>query len=561
MNVGTSPTSRPLADRARPVIRAALIAGGALVVVLVLAAGLLGVHEGGGLGPAQRQVAVIGALLFVAGLFRSPSRWIADVVAAAAAPSRDELEPVTASRRWQLVAIVALALTFRGVMIQAYWPQHEMLSGMTLWDAEMARNLLQGRGWVLNWAFVQKLDRAVVERQAMVDPEDFLPADDARPGALAPLSLFAHTPGYALWLAASFAIGHGLRLAYAQWMQAALDALACLLVFGIGRRLWSNLAGVLGALLYASSPAHMFLAIQTVAAATDSFWAVLIGYGMVRLWTDRAERPFPMIAMVCVVAGAACGAAIDSLMFTMPLIAAAWTAVIGLFVQPARRLAVLLVAAQLAVVVVLTPWALRNKRVYDQFAYTRQQFWEFVWEMPIGNVPNPWGLAFGDNDAAYEAWIHERCGACSQPEREAYTRRFMLTEVLPSSQFPPLMARAIVKRAPGLVYSSRLPADKPFVPHSGAGQILAAALRVLNVAALALWPLAILGLVLATLRPARAPAAWLGLGTTAFLVAFSLIFTVEHRKTAPAYGYMLSLCGVAGAAFLESPASKGRVAA
>jgi hypothetical protein len=537
--------------KAQPLIRAALVAGGGLVLLVVLGAGFLGAHEGGGLGPAQRQVAALAALLCLAGLFRAPSKRIAGVLEAAAARSGDALQPVTRGQRLQLVAIVALALTFRGVMIRSYWPQNQIVSGMTLWDAEMARNLLAGRGWVLNWAFVQKLDRAVVERQAMVDPQDYLPADDERPGALAPLSLFAHTPGYSMWLAGSFALGRGLRLEYVQWMQALLDSLTCLLVFGIGRRLWSNLAGVIGAFLYAISPAHVYVAIQTVAAATDSAWALLIAYGVVRLWTDRDRRPFPVVAMVCIVAGAVVGGAINSIMFTMPLVVAIWSAAVGIWVPPARRAALLLVAAQIAVIVVLTPWAMRNERVYDQFAYTRQQFWEFVWEMPVGNVPNPWGLAFGNNDAAYEAWIKARCGACSQPEREAYTRRFMITEVLTSRQFPPLFARAIVKRLPGLVYSSRLPADKPFVGVSAGGRLFAMALRGLNVALLALWPAAILGLALTTLWAARAPAAWLGLGVSGFLIAFSVLFTVEHRKTAPAYGYMLALAGVAAAAVMQ----------
>lgn len=537
--------------KSQPLIRAALLAGGGLGVAVVLGAGFVGAHQGDGLGPAQRQVATLAALLFVAGLFRGPSAYVARLLDAAAARSGERLQPITARQRWQLVAIVALALTFRGVMIRSYWPQNQIVSGMTLWDAEMARNLLAGRGWVLNWAFVQTLDRAVVQRGAMVDPQDYLPADDERPGALAPLSLFAHTPGYSLWLAASFAAGRGLRLEYVQWMQALLDSLACLLVFGIGRRLWSNLAGAIGASLYAISPAHVYVAIQTVAAATDSVWALLIAYGMVRLWTDRDRRPFPVVATLSVVAGAVCGGAINSLMFTIPLVAAMWAGAVGLWVPRARRVAVLLVAAQIAAVVVLTPWALRNKRVYGQLAYTRQQFWEFVWEMPLGNVPNPWGLAFGNNDAAYEAWIQERCATCPQAEREAYTRRFMLTEVLPSRQFPPLMARAIVKRLPGLVYASRLPADKPFVGHNSAGRVFAAALRALNIAALALWPAAMLGLVLTTLWAARAPTAWLGLGVTAFLIAFSVIFFTEHRKTAPAYGYMLALAGVAAAAMLQ----------
>ena len=126
-----------------------------------------------------------------------------------------------------------------------------------------------------------------------------------------------------------------------------------------------------------------------------------------------------------------------------------------------------------------------------------------------------------------------------------------MTEVVPSRQFLPLIVRASLKRLPGFVYASRLPADKPFVGDSAAGRMFAVILRVLNVAALALWPAALLGLALVTLRASRAPAAWLGLGPTAFLLAFSLIFFVEHRKTTPAYGYMLSLAGIAGAALVE----------
>jgi hypothetical protein len=537
-------------------IRMTLLASGAAVVTLVVSAGLLGAHQGAGLGPAQWQVAIAGALLFAAGLFAAPARRIDAVLSAAASNPRADLEPVLPRHRAQLLAIVAIALVFRGVMIRDYWPSQQIVSGMTLWDAEMARNLLAGRGWMLNWEFVQRQDRAVTVRAAMVDPQDFLPADDERPGALAPLSLFAHTPGYSLWLAASFALGRSLRLEYSQWMQAALDAGACLLVFGIGRRLWSARAGVIGALLYALSPAHVDLSIQTVAASTDAVWALLIAYGIVRLWSDRDRRPFPVAGMACVVAGAVCGAAIDSLMFTMPVIAATWAGLIGLFEPRAWRIAAYLLAAQIAVVAILTPWALRNQRVYGQFAFTRQQFWEFVWEMPLGNVPNPWGLAFGNNDAAYETWIHERCASCSPVEREAFTRRFIVSEVVPSRQFLPLIARASVKRLPGFVYASRLPADKPFVGESAPGRLFGVALRLLNVAALALWPAALLGLALLTLRASRAPAAWLGLGPTMFLLAFSLVFFVEHRKTTPAYGYMLSLAGIAGAALGESRAAR-----
>ncbi|MBI3491824.1 MAG: glycosyltransferase family 39 protein [Acidobacteria bacterium] len=550
----TAASPRALADRFRPRIRLALLAGGALLVGLVLASSILA-RKAGGLGPAERQVLILGVLAVVAGLIPALPRFVADVLARTTRRPAAALQPISARRASQLAAIVLVALAFRGAMIRIYWPENQFINGMSLWDADMARNLLQGRGWVLNWKFVQAMDRAVVERQTLVDPQDFLPADDERPGALAPLTLFPHTPGYSLWLATGFALGHELRFAYAQWMQAALDSLACLLIFGIGRRLWSDLAGLVGALMYALSPAHVYLAIQDVAAATDSFWAVLVAYGIVRLWTDREKSRWPIAGMSAVVIGAACETAMNSYLFWLPAVAAAWAAAVSLVLPPARQTALALLVAQLLVIALLTPWALRNKRVYGQLAYTRQQMWEFVWELPLGNVPNPWGLAFGNNDVAYETWIHERCPNCSQTEREAYTRDFMLREVIPSRQFPSLFIKAVLKRLPGLVYTSRLPADKPLVPRGAAQSLLASGLRVLNVAALLIWPAAALGLWLTMLRPSHGATAWIGLGVPAFLIAFSLVFTVEHRKTTPAYGYMLALGGVAAAAFVERDAA------
>jgi len=535
----------------RSSLRAAFLGAGVLIVAGVFGARFVGMHAGEAMGPAQRQLAVIGVLMIVAGVFAAPSAFLAAAIDRAGAQDEPRVRPLSARAIAILAVIVLIGLSFRGVMIRSYWPANQMVSGMTLWDAEMARNLLHGRGWVLNWSFVQRLDRAVVERNAIVDPQDFLPADDDRPGALAPLALFAHTPGYSMWLATAFAIGHGLRFASSQWLQAVLDASAALLVFGIGRRLWSELAGLVGAAMYALSPAHVYLSIQTVAAATDSFWVLLMAYGLVRVWTERDRRPFPIVGLACIVIATVCETAMNSFLFYLPLIFAAWAIVLGFVVAPARRLVMPLVVAQVAAVALLTPWALRNQRVYGQFAYTRQQFWEFVWELPIGNVPNPWGMTFGNNDEAYERWIAARCpNPCTSVARETITRQFLFAEVLRSPHFPPLFVRATLKRLPALVYASRLPVDKPFVGHTTAGRLFAIALRVLNIAALAFWPLAALGLAALT-RRAGAPAAWLALAPTIFLIAFSLAFNAEHRKTTPAYGYLMALSGVGIAACVD----------
>jgi hypothetical protein len=544
---------RALAVRFQPRVRIALFAGGALLVGLVLASRVA--HGADGMGPAQRQVLVLGALVIVAGFIPAVSRMIGVVLARAATRQDAALDPVTPSRRWWLAAIVALALAFRLVMAGVYWPSNQMVQGMALWDAEMARNLLQGRGWVLNWDHVLTMDHAVVARGTIVDPQDFLPADDDRPGALATFAKYAHSPGYSVWLAVSFALGGTQRFVYSQWMQSALDAAACLCVFGIGRRLWSVNAGLLGALAYALSPAHAFVAIQTVAAATDSFWTLLVGYGAVRTWDAHRRGQSRLPGLIAIVAGSTGGALMNSAAFVLPLIIAGWTAIVSLVARPALRLLPWFLAAQLAVMALLTPWALRNTHVYGEFAFTRQTFWQFAWET-LGSVPNPWGLAIGDNDIVYWNWIHANCPApCTPSRREAFTRDYLFRDVFLSPRFPGHMVRLVAKQLPGLVYVSRLPVDKPLIAHSATESALAFALRALNVAALLIWPAALTGLALLTLQRSAGTGAWIGLAPTIFIIVFSLVFYIEHKKTTPAFGYLLAVSGVAAAAFVERDAA------
>lgn len=543
------------ADDGARAVRVCLIVCGAAVTLLALVAVALRVRSGASVGPTQWQIGLVGLAVLIAGVLRRPARALAGVLARARTAAPVEMLPVTRRQRTGLAAIVLLALVFRLAMISVYWPSHQIVTGMVLWDAEMARNLIQGRGWTLNWEFVQRLDRAVVQRGATVDPQDFYPVDDSKPGALAPLPFYAHTPGYPIWLALSFLLGGSHRFIYAQWAQAALDSVACLLVFGIGRRLWSNTAGVFGALLYAWSPGLAYLAIQPVAAATDSFWVLLIGYGVVRLACDVTAGKPVAAGLIAVVVGAAVGTAMNTLAFTLPLAAAGAAALAGVLARPAWRIAGYLCLAHLLVVLVLVPWGLRNKRVYGQFAETRQTFWQHTWET-LGAVPNPWGLALetesGGKDDAFYRWVDANCPAPCWPfDREAFTRDYLMRRVFPSRHFPVHVFRLVAKQFPGIVYVSRLPVDKPYAGNGVAGRAFGAALSIINIAVLLLFPAALVGLVVIAARKSTALAAWVALGPSLFLVAFSLVLFIEHRKTTQAYGYLTALAGVACAACLN----------
>ncbi|MCC7418308.1 MAG: glycosyltransferase family 39 protein [Acidobacteria bacterium] len=549
--------SSPDVDRWAPRVRGLLAAAGAALPALALGAGPLGLQTSAPLGPLQIQVAALGLALMALAIANAPARAICEALQRARdGRGTSALAPPATGTRLRLAAIVLAAFALRGWLAVTYVPPVQMAMGMTLWDAEMARNLLAGRGFALNRAFVDRMDRAIVERGARVDPQDFLPADDAGAGALAPFALYPHTPGYPLWLAASFLLGGSLRFVHAQLLQGALDALGCLLVFGIGRRLWTSAAGLIGASVYALSPAHAYVSTQAVAAATDAFWVLLVGYGLVRMWDDHRRGRSMREGTACVAAGALCGAAMNSFALVLPLAALAWAALVGVIVRPAWRLVLPLLAAQVVVLALLTPWALRNQRVYGELAFTRQTFWQFAWET-LGAIPNPWGLAIGNNDEAYWKWVDANCAApCTPAARESATRDYLVRHVFPSPGFPGHLARLVAHQLPGLLYVSRFPADVRYAYPGLAGRVTRLALSIADASMLLLWPLALCGLAMTARCGAEGAGAWLGLAPTLTIVGFSLVFLVEHRRTTSGYGYLIALAALPVSALVQRHADR-----
>lgn len=457
-------------------------------------------------------------------------------------PHPAERPVMTMGDRARLGAIFAMALTFRLGLLYAYSPAAPWVGNLTLADAEMGRNILAGRGWVANATVIDRAVAAQDGHATMVDLEQFLPANDDEAGALITQGT-AHSPGYSLWFAASYWLGGHVRYVYSQIMQSVLDACACLLIFAIGRRLWSTSAGLCAAFLYALSPAHAFLSNLTVAASTDSFWFLTVAYGAVRAWSAMDEGRRPWSGALIVATGGLCAAAMNSTGLLLPSVVTGMALVATVFDRRALRLVPYFVAAQILVMTALTPWALRNERLFGQFSPVRGGFWQVAFAS-WGELPNPWGMGF--DDKYYWNWIEERCDGCNSGAQAEKTRDFILHDVVPSPGFVGHIGRLVAYRLPHLIDVARLQGGF-YNPALGGRtrSVLRTYFRITDYAVFGVVLLIVMGLVMATVRRGMAPVVLLAIGPSIFLISFSLVFFVELRKTAPAYGGLIVFAGIA----------------
>ena len=456
------------------------------------------------------------------------------------------MTPESPRRVWlryiAVAMIAAAALGLRLWMLQSYLPLSPWVGGLTLTDAEMGRNLLAGRGWVGNRQMLEKATAANLARNEMVDLEDLLPVNDGQPGSVATVGA-AHSPGYSVWFAASYWLGGAARYRYSQRMQAVLDTLGCLLLFLIGRSLWSTSAGLMASGLYALWPAPAFLGNLTVAASTDSFWFIAVAYGAVTTWRQLQRGATPWGTAI-VAAAAFGGACMNSTSFALPAAVGGVAALAAVLLnRRAWRMVACMVVAQMLVALMLTPWASRNQRLFGQFSPVRGSFWQLAWAS-FGELPNPWGLGY--EDKYYWNWIGENCSSCNDGEQSRRARDFIINTVVLSRPFPRYVANLVAWRLPALLAVSHVPPGRYL--ESDAPLSRNALRRVLETADLAvpvLFVLAGIGVVIVWRRRDAREAMLVAMAPTLFLTTFSLLFIVELRKTVPGFGFLVVPAGVA----------------
>jgi len=294
-------------------------------------------------------------------------------------------EHLIAGTRRPLLWIIGIALLVRILLLVTL---HDSYYTAGMAQGELARNVVEGRGFVINVPFSDSLARLQAREGRLIDIDEALrrisPGD--RPEDFRPFIAYM-MPGQAMLLAATTLISGHYRYIDLQVIQTIADALSVLLIFTIGRTLFGRRVGLLAALLCALYIPTARLAISATRDAWMPFVYIVITYWAVLGWKTKRALYFIGVGLAV-----AFGSYFRSEILLVPVFLA-----LGLFVLrwKERQLARYALLGIIPVVVLLLPWSARNSIVFDRLIPTNSGLWMAMWQS-FGEYDNEFGAANDD---------------------------------------------------------------------------------------------------------------------------------------------------------------------
>jgi len=285
----------------------------------------------------------------------------------------------------RLLWIVGLAVAIRLVLLIFL---HDSYYTVGMAQGELARNLVDGRGFVINVPFSEAVGALQNKEQRLVDIEEGLrrfPPED-RPDDFRPFIAYM-MPGQGILLAATTFITGRYRYLDLQVLQAVLDGCAVLMIFAIAASLFSQRTGLFAALLYALYVPSARLAIT----ATRDAWMPLIFISiclfLVLGWKRGNVRFFYAAGILVAV-----GSYFRSEILLVPICAAVGFLALD---YPQKRMARYALLGIIPLMLLILPWTIRNYTVFDRLIPTNSGLWLAMWQS-FGEYENDFGAVNND---------------------------------------------------------------------------------------------------------------------------------------------------------------------
>ena len=287
-----------------------------------------------------------------------------------------------------LCLIIILALGIR-IGIIASLP-HICLGPSQVCHGELARNLVEGRGFVIDEAYVASILKIVKEKTCVPDIEDVKPPEHE-----VFVNYYLTTPGTAALLAGTYWLFGEYRFIYLRIIQAVIDSFGCIFLFLLCKELFSRRIGLISAFLYAIWLPIAYISTWPHHDALMPFITLVCFYFFVLAVRKKSVRFFIISGLV-----AGIGCYFQPTLLLLPVMFGIGLFIYGLHKANLRENAVIaakMTAVMLAtLMVVVAPWIVRNSAASGYLSVgIRGELWQGIWE-GFGEFDNPFGASFND---------------------------------------------------------------------------------------------------------------------------------------------------------------------
>jgi len=283
--------------------------------------------------------------------------------------------------RKKILIILLIGLAIRsGLLIRHHHTYY--LSGLT--QGLLARNVLEGRGLVVGEKEGRLLGELQSKRRKLVDISEIPVFENERY-----FSQIYDMPGHGILLAGIWKITKDYRYIYVQILQIIIDTLMIFLIFLICTSLFNEKIASLASFLYAIYFPQAFLSVHPL----RDCWVMFVAIAIIYLIICYHKKPNIVNALSI---GLLTG--LGTYMRPNLIFIALLISIFSIFYLGKKNCLKLILVSSLVIAAIMSPWWIRNWRIYHRFIPFSANFGHVMWA-GLGVIPNKYGFVNSDEGA------------------------------------------------------------------------------------------------------------------------------------------------------------------
>lgn len=345
------------------------------------------------------------------------------------------------------ITLLIICLIALGVRIGIIWHTYDSLGnyGMAIYHMEAARNIVEGRGFVVDMEYIDKVADVIGTPNILKDLEGIQPPENEK---FSEVTLVMPAP--AVLMAGTYIVFGEYRFVYMRFLQALIDTFGCLIIFLLGRKVFNKGVGLIAAGIYA-----LFLPIAYLCTAitNDSLMPFILLCSSYLFIKGMMDNSIKYLSISAVTVGIGCYFQ-PTVLFLVVMYGVAYFIYTmrrnGFWAKLWKSIRVTLLMA-LIVFAMVFPWIVRNHNITDGWSVSpRGATWSVIWT-GVGEYPdNPLGIILSsgyaqlvaDNELGYMVEY-------GSPEFEEVFRPKLIELV---TKYPDWCVRTILRRIPSTFF-------------------------------------------------------------------------------------------------------------